>query len=195
MHFYTTTFLAAFSVLISQTVAFIESLPDFPGAKLGKDAFCKTTDGFPTEEQYEIGLVQFCDKYIQWNSNLKSGDQLIDKPVLATFDLRTYDDKLVRWVYRIDWAGATPSGYLGNKECKARFRALYTTDRAGGYGKAYCIVKGTFPEDGLGGKGGEESMRGEGAVVILGGTLSAEGLGDRPLSDGWFSFKAYERTG
>lgn len=141
---------------------------------------CTTTDGFPTEEPYDFGAFKFCDEYVDAKSKLQSGLYRIDAPIKATYDLKTYNQKLIKWVYRLTWAGPKEAGYMGNQKCKVRFMSLYTSNRAGGLGTAYCVVKGTIPEDVLGGIAGEGSMSVEGAVAILGGKLDGESLGDHP---------------
>jgi hypothetical protein len=201
MHFCIATVVATLNLLIAHAVvdAFDPTLPDLPTTLLGVDltkdfnGTCTTTDGFPTEEQYDIGAFEFCDEYVNAKSALQGGLHRIDAPIKATYDLKTYNQKLVKWMYRLTWAGPKEAGYMNNQECKVRFRSLYTSNRAGGLGTAYCVVKGTIADNVLGGIAGKGGMSGEGAVVILGGKLDGEGLGDHPHNEGWFSYEAYER--
>lgn len=209
MHTYVVTLVAVLGLLLPHLVAaehfmaadpFNPDLDDMPTPLLGtgltpvkNNGICETTDGFPTEEQYDIGTFKFCDEHVDTKSDFKGGLRRIDAPITATYDLLTYDKKVVKWSYKLSWVGPKEAGYISVQECKVRLRSLYTSNRAGGFGKAYCIVKGTVADDVLNGKAGKAGMSGEGAVVILGGELDGHTLNDHPKSKGWVFYEAREK--
>ena len=116
---------------------------------------CSTTH-LPTEEQYTLGYQTFCNTYVAADTAnyLREGN-----PLVATFNLTAYDQKIVRWVYKIDVHNNTllnPLYELDRETCIEKFRSILETADAGGLGKAYCVV------DRTGGKS---------AVLVTGGTL------------------------
>jgi hypothetical protein len=145
---------------------------------------CKYTDRFPTEEQYILGYNHFCDIYVNVKSKRYDNMHLIDQhvPLVATFDLKSYTGKAVRWVFKITCAGQQYCR-INNAMCKKRLKMFYDSDETGGLGKAYCIVAGTE----------KKGPSGEGAVLVMDGKLDAGKFLDTPHEKGSLTYYTYER--
>ncbi|KAF2824327.1 hypothetical protein CC86DRAFT_420802 [Ophiobolus disseminans] len=157
---------------------------------------CKSTVGIPTEEQYIIGYNAFCDKYVNANGPRPDKYHYIAQTLRATYDLKGWGDKLIRWVFKVTCDGEGELKHnclLNNTMCKTRLRTVIESDDTGGLGGAYCVVDNTGGE-GLGGRGGKQGMSGEGQVLVMEGKLNAWKYVDRPHSEGWLTYHYYRRV-
>jgi len=156
---------------------------------------CKDTMNSPTEEQYIIGYNNFCDLYVKHPGPRPDHYHLLKNPLRATYDLETFDKKILKWVFKITCAGTSVENdcLVNNTMCKTRFRTVLESDDAGGLGKAYCVVDNTGG-DGFGGRKGKPGQSGEGQVLVMEGKLDAKRYKDRPTKEGWLTYYFYKRT-
>lgn len=150
---------------------------------------CKSTN-LPTESQFELGYRSFCSTYLPPGRKhyIKEG-----APLVATFDLSSYTNKPLKWIYKISATDNTPTTLtfeVDEKSCVEMFRGILEGGQdkkmKGGNvaGENYCVVDGTV--DG-------KKMSGEGTVLVMGGWTWVEGLGQMKDGKGWFESR--ERKG